>query len=208
MQIVNCIQGSEEWFLARAGIPTASEFATVLAKGKGKSSAESRTRRSYLLKLAGERITGKPMVSYSGRHTERGHEMEPEARDYYAFMRDVDPVLIGFVRNEIAGASPDSLIGDDGLLEIKTALPHILGELILKDQFPPEHRAQTQGQLWVTGRAWVDIIVYWPGMPPLIKRTHRDEPYIANLAAAVAQFNEELAAVVEQIRAYGVREAA
>jgi hypothetical protein len=208
MQIVDCIQGTEAWFLARAGIPTASEFATVLAKGKGKSSAESRTRRTYLLKLAGERITGKPMVSYSGRHTERGHEMEPEARDFYAFLRDVDPVQIGFVRNDIAGASPDSLIGDDGLLEIKTALPHILGELILKDQFPPEHRAQTQGQLWVTGRAWVDIIVYWPGMPPLIKRAKRDEAYIDDLAAAVRAFNDELDEIVAKIRAYGGQEAA
>jgi len=161
-----------------------------------------------MLKLAGERITGKPMESFSSRHTERGHALEPEARDYYAFLRDVDPAQIGFVHNDIAGASPDSLIGEDGLLEIKTALPHLLADLILKDQFPPEHIAQTQGQLWVTGRAWVDIIVYWPGMPPLIKRADRDEAYITNLAAAVQQFNAELEEIVARIRTYGGQEAA
>jgi hypothetical protein len=206
MQVIDCVQGSEEWFLARAGIPTASEFSTILAKGR--SGAESKTRRTYMLKLAGERITGRPMESFSNAHTERGKLMEEEARNFYAFLTDTDPQQVGFMRNDLAGASPDSLIGDDGLLEIKTALPYILAEIILKDQFPPEHRAQTQGQFWVSGRAWVDLIVYWPSMPSFIKRAHRDERYIADLAAAVEQFNHELAEVVEKIRAYGRREAA
>lgn len=206
MQLVDCIQGTEAWFLARAGIPTASEFSTVLAKGRG--GADSKTRRTYMLKLAGERITGKPMETFSNAHMERGKVMEEEARNYYAFLTDAEPQQVGFIRNDLAGASPDSLLGDDGLLEIKTALPHILGDLILSGEFPSEHRAQTQGQLWVTGRQWVDLIVYWPGMPAFIKRAHRDERYIADLAAAVTQFNAELAEMVEKIRAYGEREAA
>ena len=75
--------------------------------------------------------------------------------------------------------------------------------MILSDAFPAEHVAQTQGQLWVTGRAWVDLIVYWPGMPRFIKRAGRDEAYIANLATAVDQFNFELDAMVQKILAYG-----
>jgi Trm5-related predicted tRNA methylase len=133
---------------------------------------------------------------------ERGHQMEEEARNYYSYLRDVEPQLVGFIRNGNKGASPDSILGSDGLLEIKTAFPHILVELLLKDQFPPEHRSQIQGQLWVAEREWADIIVYWPGMPSLVKRTYRDEVYIRTLASAVDQFNEELIGVVERIKRY------
>lgn len=204
--IVHCEQGSSEWHLARAGIPTASEFSTVLAKGRG--AAESRTRRTYLLKLAGEQITGRPMESFTNAHMERGKLMEEEARNFYALWNDADPQQIGFIRNERAGCSPDSLIGENGLLEIKTALPHILGDLILKDGFPSEHRAQTQGQLWIAEREWVDLAVYWPGMPPFIKRAYRDDAYIRDLAVAVDHFNAELDEIVGKIRSYGMREAA
>jgi hypothetical protein len=201
MQIVECDQGTTEWFRARAGIPTASEFATILAKGRG--GGESKTRRTYLLKLAGERITGEPMESYSNGHMERGKVMEDEARRFYSFLTDHELNQIGFIINGNKGCSPDSLIDGAGMLEVKTALPHLLIDMLLRDEFPPEHRAQTQGQLWVAEREWVDLIVFWPGLPPLIKRAHRDEAYIAELAVAVDQFNAELAAVVEKIRAYG-----
>lgn len=206
MQIIDCEQGSEAWYAARAGIPTASEFATILAKGRG--GGDSKTRRTYMLKLAGERLTGEPMVSYSNGHMERGKEMEGQARDFYAFLTDADPALVGFIRSGDKGCSPDSLVGANGMLEIKTALPHLLLDLILKDEFPPEHKAQTQGQLWVAEREWVDLAVYWPNLPTFIKRAYRDDVYIKTLSEAVDQFNEELCATVEKIRAYGLREAA
>ena len=160
MRIFECDQRSEAWFLARAGIPTSSEFATVLAKGKG--SAESVTRRRYMLKLAGERFTGEPSESYENQNMIRGREMEPEARDFYAFVHDVEPRLIGFVTTDdgMAGCSPDSFIGDAGMLEIKTSFPHVLIELMLKGGFPPEYRAQCQGALWVAEREWIDLSVY------------------------------------------------
>lgn len=201
MQIIDCEQGTPEWLAARAGIPTASEFACILASGRGGS--ESKTRRTYLYKLAGEVITGEPMQSFSNGHMERGHEMEPVARDAYAFMRDADPQPVGFIRNGRAGASPDSLLGNDGLLEIKTKLPHLLVETILRDDMPPEHRAQCQGQLWIAEREWVDIAVYWPGMPLFINRSYRDEEFIKTLAAAVDQFNAELDEIVTKVRRYG-----
>jgi len=197
MQIIDCAQGSPEWFAARAGIPTASQFSTVMASGRG--GAESKTRRTYMLKLAGEIITGDPMDSFSNAHTERGHEMEPEARNFYAFRHDVDPQLIGFIRNGNAGASPDSLIGENGLLEIKTKLPHLLIDVTLRGEFPTDHKAQCQGQLWIAEREWIDLICYWPKMEPFIARAYRDEEYIKQLARAVDQFNDELAEIIARL---------
>lgn len=201
VEIIDVPQNSEEWIRARMGIPTSSMFATVMASGRG--GGESKTRATYLRKLAGEIITDEPMENFTNAHMERGHAMEQEARDYYAFLRGVEPQLVGFIRNGDKGGSPDSLIGEDGLLEIKTALPHILIGYIEADKFPPEHMAQCQGNLWVSEREWLDISVYWPKMPPFIKRITRDEKYILNLAGEVARFNDELAALVERVKAYG-----
>ncbi len=206
MQIIECEQGSEDWFSARSGIPTSSEFATVMASGKG--GGESKTRRTYLLKLAGEILTGEPMDNYSNHHMERGKAMEDEARDLYAFMADVEPQQVGFIRNGDAGSSPDSLVGGDGVLEIKTKLPHLLIDVILRDRLPPEHKAQCQGQLWVAEREWLDFVAYWPGLPLFVKRIHRDAEYIAKMSEAVDLFNSDLRNMVERIRAYGRKEAA
>lgn len=200
LEIVDCEQGSESWFRARAGMPTASEFSTVMAKGEGK------TRRTYLYKLAGEIITGQPMESYSNAHMERGKLMEDEAREEYAFLFDAEPERVGFIVNGPKGCSPDSLIGSTGMLEIKTKLPHLMIEVILADKFPAEHKAQCQGALWVAEREWIDIAIYWPGMPLFVKRATRDDIYIKTLSDEVDRFNEELSEVVEKIRRYGAPE--
>lgn len=199
MKIIDCEQGSPEWFSARAGIPTASEFHTVMAKGKG--GGESLTRKTYLLKLAGEIITGEPMESFTNAHMERGKAMEDEARDLYSFMTDSDPLRVGFVTNGKAGASPDSLIGDRGGLEIKTKLPHLLIDLLLKGEMPPEHKAQVQGCMWIAEREWWDFAAYWPKLPLFTKRIIRDDTYIRSIADAVDQFNDELDATVARLRA-------
>jgi YqaJ-like viral recombinase domain len=206
LEIIDCDQGTEAWRRARAGIPTASNFATVLASGRGGD--DSVTRRKYLYQLAGEIITGEPMESYSNSYMERGKVMEEEARNFYSFLTDSDPQQTGFIRNGSRGCSPDSLIGENGMLEIKTHKPDILIDLIFKDQFPPEHKAQTQGAIWVAEREWIDLICYFSGMPPMVKRADRDEAYIARLGAAIDQFNGELATIVGKIRAYGGQEAA
>lgn len=200
IQVYTCDQGSDEWRAARLGIPTASEFGTVLASGR--SGGESKTRRTYMLKLAGEILTGEPAEHYSNGHMERGHEMEPEARDLYAFAQEADLERIGFIRNGDTGCSPDALIGDRGMLEIKTKLPHLAIDAILKGDVPAEHLAQCQGSLWIAEREWIDVAVYWPKLPLYVRRAHRDEAYIAKLAAAVARFNEELADTVDRVRRY------
>ena len=203
MEIIDCAQNSPEWLQARLGIVTASRMGTVMASGR--SGAESKTRRSYMLQLAGEIITGEPAETFSNTHMERGHVMEPEARDNYAFMHDVEPQLVGFIRNGDKGASPDSLVGNNGLLEIKTKLPALLIDCLLRkpDDFPPEHKAQCQGALWVAEREWIDLAIYYPKMPLVVFRAHRDAKFIADLASAVRQFNEELHETVERVRAYG-----
>lgn len=206
IEIFTCQQGSPQWLAARLGIPTASEFASIMAKGRGGS--ESRTRQTYLYKLAGEIITGEPMESFGNVHMERGRLMEEEARSYYEFMTDTACEPVGFIRNGRKGASPDALIGQNGLVEIKTKLPHLLIEALLRDEFPPEHKAQCQGQLWVAEREWIDIAVYWPGMPLFVTRATRDEAFIRELAQAVEIFIAELDATVARVQGHRLQRAA
>lgn len=201
LEIIDCEQNSEAWFLARCGLGTCSDYPTLLAKGKG--GAESLTRKKLVNTKAGEIFTGKPTEGFSTAHTERGHAMEQEVADLYAFMEDCAPETVGFVRNGRTGGSPDRLIETNGILEIKTKLPHILIDVIKADQFPVEHKPQCQGLLMVTEREWIDICCYWPGMPFFKKRAYRDEAYIKTLAAAVEAFNEDVDAVVEMLRRYG-----
>ncbi|MCC6776685.1 MAG: YqaJ viral recombinase family protein [Hyphomicrobiales bacterium] len=202
IQIHNVEQNSTDWLKLRCGLPTASMFGAILAKGEGK------TRRSYLNRLAAEIVTGEPTETYTNQFMERGRVMEDEARDLYAFMYDVDPMRVGFISNGRKGCSPDSLIGDDGALEIKTQRGDLLVETLLKDEFPSEHKAQCQGVLWVAKREWIDIAIFWPKMPLFIKRATRDEAYIVKLASEVNRFNEELQYLVEKIRRYGRQEIA
>lgn len=206
IQIHDVEQGSPEWFACRLGLPTSSMFATVQASGR--SGGESLTRKTYLYKLAGERLTGEPADSYSNGDMQRGQAMEPQARERYAFEQDAEPQLVGFITNGPKGCSPDSLIGSDGMLEIKTKAAHLHIEALLRDSFPPEHKAQCQGALWVAEREWIDLAIYWPKMPLIIRRAYRDEAYIAELASAVDRFNGELAEIVERVRSHGRERAA
>ncbi len=185
IQIFDCAQNSPEWYACRLGLVTSSMFKTVLGRGKG--DGESLTRGIYLRKLAGEIITGEPMENYQNENMIRGQQMEDEARSYYAFQNNVEMQRIGFVRNGAKGC----------------AFPHILIDKLLKGTFPPEHKAQCQGGLWVCERDWIDLSIYWPRMPTFTIREFRDELYIAQLSREVDRFNEELAETVERVRKYG-----
>ena len=194
LEIIDCAQNSPEWYAARLGIPTASRFKDILAKGQGL------TRKKYLYTLAGEILTGEPAESYTNDHMERGKEMEAEAREMYAFQTGNDPVRVGFMRRGDVGCSPDSLLGEDGLLEIKTKLPHLHLEALEGRRLPPEHVAQVQGQLWISGRAWCDFVSYWPKLPLFVCRVERDDAYIANLSAEVMAFCDELETIVNRYK--------
>lgn len=185
-------QNTPEWEAARCGLLTASAFSDVLAKGQGK------TRRTLLYKLAGERITGKPVENYRNGYMDRGHEAEDQALAWFEMTTETTVDKVGFVRcNERrVGCSPDGLIGDDGGIEIKSVAPHLLIPILESSEFPSEHRAQVQGSLWVTGRKYWECVAFFPGMPPFKARAERDERYIAELAVAVKEFNAELDALV------------
>jgi hypothetical protein len=172
-----------------------------MASGRG--GGESITRAKYMREMAGEIITGEPNEAWEGnKHTAHGHTVEPEARAWYAFNHDVEPVSVSFVRNGRMGCSPDSMIGNSGLLECKRKLPHIQIALLMGPrELPSEHKAQVQGQLMVCEREWCDFVSYWPKLPPFCIRVYRDEPYIANMRTEIDRFNEELDALVEKIRA-------
>jgi hypothetical protein len=134
---------------------------------------------------------------------ERGREQEARARSLYVMTYAKDPVTqVGFLRNGRAGASPDSLVGASGGLEIKSAVGHVQIERLKRGDCPPEHLAQVQGNLWVSEREWWDFMSYSPDLPPLIVRVPRDEAYIAQLAKAIDAFNEELDSLVNSIRTY------
>jgi hypothetical protein len=193
-------QGSDAWRKLRAGLPTASEFHDVIAK-VGPRGGIPKGRQKLLWRLAGEIITGQPEDTYQNDDMRRGQEREGEARDYYAFLYDVDPKRVAFIRNGNCGASPDSLIGEEGLLEIKDAKPSVQIERLIAGTLPSEHKAQCQGQLMVSGRKWVDFMSHCRGLPPLVVRVDRDEEYIAELRAGVDRFVAELQQMVKWIEA-------
>lgn len=193
-------QNTPEWFLRRAGVPTASCFDKVQAQGR--KGERSKTRDGYIYQLADEIIYQDPVEAYTNADMERGKVMEAEARSIYALERDVVPEQVGFVFNHDlrAGCSPDSLIGDDGILQIKTSYPRLWVSTMIKGEFPAEHWAQCQGELLVTGRWWIDLMIYWPRRRPFIVRAVRDEAYLASLTVALRAFNAELDLVVDAMR--------
>jgi len=195
IEVFDFPQKSPEWYAARMGIPTSSMFGTVMAQGEGK------TRNSYMRKLAGELITGIPMESYRNDEMERGIEQEPEIRSRYAFMHDADIVPVGFIKNGGKGCSPDGLIGEDGMVEFKSAAPHLMIEILMAGEVPKRHLPQCYGGLWVAERAWVDLVIgSHASLPLFVRRLHRDEVYIRKITGAVADFNIELRQMVEKIR--------
>lgn len=215
IQIIECEQGSDEWRRARMGKPTASCFDLVMAKPR--DADHGGVRRAYMLKLAGEILSGEPMDNYNNAAMDRGRAMEAEAREFYSIASGNEVKQVGFIINGAMGCSPDSIIKKTGMLEIKTALRHIVIDKLDRNEFPPEHKAQCQGALMVAERDWIDIAIYpiieadmrrAPNIPMFVKRARRDEPYITKMRDAVNCFNDELMAMVERIRNGQQREAA
>lgn len=195
------VQGTDEWFAERCGFATASRFKDVLAKIK---TGEAAGKRNYRAQLVCERLTGRPADSYSNAAMDWGTATEPLAR--IAFEERACEVVtqVGFIRHAtlMAGASPDGLIWDDGLIEIKcpNTATHI--ETLLNGM-PPDHLPQVQGQMWITGRKWVDFVSYDPRLPEKLKlhiqRITRDDIYIKTLEAEVTAFLETVSQTVQRL---------
>ena len=190
-------QRSPEWFELRRGVPTASEFAAILANGKG--------RDRLLYRLAGEIISGEISETFTNAAMERGRDMEAELRDTYARTHFAKLTPCGFARRRLpsgrfAGCSPDSLIGEDSGLEIKSMRPDLLIELIEKCTAPTEHKAQLHGSMWVTGRASWNLSIGYRGMPAMSYRFQRDDAFIKQISDAVEVFDFDLHKLVEKVR--------
>ena len=204
IEIIDCEQQSPEWWAAKMGVPSASDFRKVLAGGEGK------TRDDYMKMLMGEIVYGYRRAEFRNADMDRGNMMEPYLRNQYAMMSDVDPLQVGFVKRKLkvgcAGYSPDSFVGTDGLLEIKTTKPEILHDIMKAGRIPPEHIPQCQGGMWLTDRAWVDVVIGleptpgYVGSKLFIRRMRRDEAIIKRIEIAVEVFNEELLEMVEWMR--------
>lgn len=208
MTVMDMPQGSEDWFKARLGMLTASNFSIAMAEARGDND-HSMTRQQLLYRLAGEIITQMPAEeTFKSRAMERGKEMEAEARDDYTRRTGRTVKLVGFVKNfaglKECGASPDGLVGFDSGLETKTMRPDLMIPLLEKGaRMPPVHRAQVHGNMLVCERDFWDFKIYYPHMPDFTVTVQRDETYIRELHEQIQRFNYDRNKIVEQLRNMG-----
>lgn len=195
-------QGSEEWLAARRGIVTASVVGKLVTTKTLKVASNDDSRGLTAL-LVAERITGWSDPTYLSADMQRGHDIEPIARDLYA-EKNAPVRELGFMVRKFGGSgiddpefeigySPDGLVGDDGLIEVKAprAKSHLLTHV--SGAVPLAHMAQIQCGLLVADRQWCDFISFYGGMPPFIKRVERDEKWGAVIVEAVEIFEEKAA---------------
>ena len=205
-------QRTEAWHQQRLGKVTASRVADLMAKTK---SGYSASRANYMAELICERLTGQPAERFTNGAMQWGTDTEPQARAAYAFLGDLDVAEVGFVLHPTIadfGASPDGLVGDDGLVEIKcpNTATHI--ETLLSGVVPGKYLAQMQTQMACTGRAWCDFVSFDPRLPGdmqiFVSRVPRDDEMIDRIEAETAKFLAELAAKVADLTAKYCGEAA
>jgi putative phage-type endonuclease len=197
-------QRSSEWFNARLGKVTASRVADVIAKTKTGYSA---SRENYMAQLVCERMTGTQGESYNNAAMQWGTDQEPLARAAYEAAKDVLVDEVGFIVHPTiiaAGASPDGLVGDDGLIEIKcpNTATHI--DTLLSDKVPSKYNTQMQWQMSCTGRKWCDFVSFDPRMPDglqiFIQRVDFDAEYVKMLETEITGFLGELETKIEKLK--------
>lgn len=199
------IQGSDEWHKIRLGKVTASRVADVVAKTKTGYSA---SRANYMAQLIAERLTGVVADSYTNDAMRWGTETEPEARSAYEFYSGNRVVEVGFIHHptiEMSGASPDGLVADGGLVEIKAPNTATHIETLLGKAIPGKYETQMQWQMSCTGRQWCDFVSYDPRMPEdmrfFCRRLTRDDKRIAELEREVLEFLAEVDAKLSALTA-------
>lgn len=197
-------QGTAEWLSARTGRLTASRMSAIMAKGK--SGAPSATRAACMGELIAEYLTGQSGETYINADMQRGTDLEPMARGMYEATtgRYVDQVgLVLHPKNERWGASPDGVVGDQGLLEIKCPRTHVHIEYILAGKPPAAYLPQMAWQAACCERAWVDFASYDPKMPAglqlFVVRYTPEPAYIAELEAEASAFLEEMMSKIRRL---------
>lgn len=190
------VQGSEAWFALRLGKVTASRVADVVARTK---SGWGASRANYMAQLIAERLTGTAAESYTNAAMQWGVENEASARAAYEFYTDCTVQLAGFVPHPtiaMSGASPDGLVGTDGLVEIKAPNTSTHIDTLLGQEVPAKYIAQMQWQMACCGRQWTDFVSFDPRMPEtmrlFVKRIKCNEAMIAELEKDVTAFLNEL----------------
>lgn len=198
------IQGSPEWHKMRCGKVTASRVADIVAKTKTGPAA---SRKNYMAELVLERLTGTSEEGYTNAAMQWGIDTEPQARIAYEFHRNVDVAEIAFVPHPTiadTGASPDGLVGDDGLVEIKCPTQATHMETLEGQTVPARYLTQMQWQMACTGRQWCDFVSFDPRFPThmqfFVDRVKRDDAMIAELEAEVVAFLNEVRAKVDRLR--------
>ena len=220
--IHRCAQRSDEWDRLRLGIPTSSNFDKIITPSRGNASEQWLTYANHLL---AERCLGRRVDTYTSEHMERGAKVEDDARLWYEMDQGIDTEQIGFITTDdgLVGCSPDFLVGDDGLGEIKcpkpaTMIEYSMGALIEllrhtgEDQdllaflvrfrnktTAEKYRPQLQGQLYVSDRDWTHVIAWHEEINPLIAPIERDEKYIDKLEAELDRFSRYLDTVSARI---------
>ena len=197
-------QRTEEWFNARLGKVTASRIADLMAKTK---SGYSASRDNYITQLTIERLTQKPTEGYTNAAMQWGTDQEPFARAAYETKTGQLVTEVGFiVHPEIdqAGASPDGLVGDEGMVEIKCPESKTMIETLLSDKVPDKYFKQMQWQMACAGRKWCDYVVFDPRMPEnlqlCVRRVERDDYIIDEIKAEINKFLAELEIQVGKLR--------
>jgi len=189
-------QRTEEWFAARLGKVTASKVADVIAKTK---SGYSTSRENYMTQLICERFTGKKQESFSNAAMDWGTETEPYARAAYEASKNVLVDEVGIIDHPflpMCAASPDGLVSDDGMVEIKCPNTATHFDTLLAGKMPTKYMPQVQWQMACANRLWNDFVSFDPrapeGLQLFITRIERDDKYIANLENEVHLFLTEL----------------
>ena len=197
------VQGTDEWFEARIGKVTASRVADIIAQTK---SGYSASRDNYMAQLVCERLTGQKGESFTNAAMQWGTETEPLARAAYEALKDLLVDEVGFIphpRILMAGASPDGLVGDNGLLEIKcpNTATHI--DTLLSQTVPGKYNTQMQFQMACTDREWCDFVSFDNRLPSelqlFVKRVPRDNMYIRLMEDEIVKFLNELDLKIAQL---------
>ncbi len=196
-------QRTTEWHTARLGKVTASRVADVIAKTKTGYGA---SRANLMADLIVERLTGQPASTFSNAHMEWGTEQEPHARAAYSARTGELVEEVGFVDHPSvanSGASPDGLVGDEGLVEFKCPATSTHLDTLLAGEVPSKYISQMQWQMACTGRKWCDFCSYDPRLPEhlrmFVKRVPRDDEYIKTLETEVTKFLAELDEKLKQL---------
>ena len=197
-------QLSPEWFAARLGKVTASRVADILATIK---SGESASRRNYKVQIVTERLTQIKTETYMNQAMQDGIDREPTAREIYEHLKDVKVIETGFVNHhtiEMAGASPDGLVGDDGIIEIKCPIETTHTTNLLEKKLPSKYKPQVQFQLACTQRKWCDFISYNPNFEPRLQlsvvRVERDDEYIEHIEFEILKFLAEVELLINDLK--------